>query len=107
MEEERHTSPDGKLTLVVERLASEDDFAIGFEGFDWHTHPDLLAGFYRQPHLEAVRRFIDEIVSDRLSVVIARRHGIIADIFVSFDPSSEEDDLPEDVTIELRTWSGR
>ncbi len=68
MNEERHTSPDGKLTLFVGRLA-EDDFIIGFEGFSWHTHPDLLGGSAR------AQDFIEKILSNELVVAVARREG--------------------------------
>lgn len=101
MEEERHTSPDGTLTLIAERLPDEDDVIISFGDFPWHTHPDLLGG------AAGARALVDDVLSDRLSVAIERRDGEITDIFVSFDPSSEGENLPQGVTVELRTWSGR
>ncbi len=99
MEEERHTSPAGTITLVVDRLPNEDDFRIGFDDFPWHTHPGLLGG------AEATRTFIDDVLSDRLSVMVERTNGEISDVFVSFDPASEGDDLSQGVTVEVRRWS--
>jgi hypothetical protein len=41
MPDEEHRSPDGSLTLVVSR--EDGDVTIGFLGYPWHTHGDLLA----------------------------------------------------------------
>lgn len=106
MIDERHTSPDGEFTLVVERVEGTDDFAIGFEGFEWHTHADLLGSFYRQPESVAVRTFVDAVLSDQLYVVVDRHDGLVSDVSVTFDPASEGDDLPPGFAVELRTWSG-
>ena len=38
---ERHTSPDGLLELIVDR-ADDGDWTVGFDGFAWHTHGDIL-----------------------------------------------------------------
>ena len=37
---ERHVSPDGVLTFVVARL-DDGVILLGFEGGEWHTHPNL------------------------------------------------------------------
>jgi hypothetical protein len=42
MAQEEVVSPDGALRLVVSR--DDSDVTIGFAGFPWHTHGDLLAG---------------------------------------------------------------
>src|SRR5436190_18117200 len=41
MKHEEHRTPDGALTLVVSH--EDDDITIGFDGFQWHTHGDVLA----------------------------------------------------------------
>jgi hypothetical protein len=41
---ERHSSPDGSLVLVVDY--TDGDLAVAFEGFEWHTHGDLLVDSY-------------------------------------------------------------
>ena len=38
----RHVSPDGTLILLAV-WDEEGEVTIGFEGFPWHTHGDILA----------------------------------------------------------------
>ncbi len=45
MKHEEHRTPDGALTLVVSH--EDDDITIGFDGFQWHTHGDVLAATYQ------------------------------------------------------------
>ena len=42
---ERQISPDSQLQLIVDR-ADDGDWGVGFDGFAWHTHGDLLASHY-------------------------------------------------------------
>jgi hypothetical protein len=44
---EKYESPDGLLRLLVDREG--DDVMVGFEGFPWHTHADLLTPAYALP----------------------------------------------------------
>jgi hypothetical protein len=37
---ERHTSPDRLIELVV--IVPDGDWTIGFVGYPWHTHGDIL-----------------------------------------------------------------
>ncbi len=41
---EEYLSPDGCLRLVV--IRETGDITLGFEGFPWHTHGDVLAAQY-------------------------------------------------------------
>jgi hypothetical protein len=39
---EEHRSPDGLLRFIVTR-DEQGDISLGFDGFVWHTHADVLA----------------------------------------------------------------
>jgi len=39
---EEHVSPDRLLRLLVVR--EDGDITIGFAGYPWHTHGDVVAG---------------------------------------------------------------
>ena len=51
---EEHRSPDGILTLKVKR-EDDGDVCVGFDGYSWHTHGDILASLSGLRQDEAVR----------------------------------------------------
>lgn len=51
MNTQHHTSPDGRLQLVVVRDGT-DIIIIGFEGTPSHTHGNLLVGEYAAAGIE-------------------------------------------------------
>jgi hypothetical protein len=70
MAHQEYSSPDGILTLVV---SDEDgNSAIGFKGFRWHTHGDVLAATY--PVVDGTRLMPNVLrnVLSRTSSVIVR-----------------------------------
>lgn len=58
---QRHESPDELLCLLVGD--SDGNTCIGFDGFIWHTHGDILAALFGLPEEEAVASFVAEILS--------------------------------------------
>ena len=104
---ERHASPDGLLHLIVDR-ADDGDWSVGFEGFAWHTHGDILTYEYGGSPDTAVRSFVDDIISSRRVIVISRIDGRIRLAWVTDDPSNDEMKyaFPNE-TIEKRLWNGR
>jgi hypothetical protein len=104
---ERHSSPDGLLQLVVDR-AVDGDWSVGFDGFAWHTHGDLLTLKYGGSPESAVRAFVDDVLESRRVIVISRVDGVIRAAWVADDPLSDEMKYAEpDETIEKRVWSGQ
>ncbi len=92
-------SPDGALTLLVQRTAEPDGTALISLGFDesgWHMHPsetDALA-------------VVEAILADRMVIVTTRRthrmeHSLMPSIELEVDLYD-----PQDV-MEFRLWSGR
>ena len=104
---ERHVSPDGLLTLVVAR-EDDGDLFVGLEGFEWHTHGDLLVFDYGGTPESAVRSFVDEVVSsERWPIVTVHVEGKIRDAWISSPPLDENDWHAEaGETVFIRKWDG-
>ena len=82
---EEHRSTDLFLRLIV--MQDDDgDTAIGFDGYPWHTHGDILASLSGLPEKEAIQQYIARIISDDEIIVVARLNGKIRDIWVTDDP---------------------
>lgn len=93
-------SPDGLLELVVE--TKEGDVIVGFRGFPWHTHADILSKLYELDEEAAVDRFVTELTSGAASICILRKRGEIVDAWVTADPSREK--AAEGEALEIRNW---
>src|SRR5438874_1787727 len=77
---ERHTSPDGSLILLVDSTAG--DWGVGFDGYAWHTHGDVLNAWGYDGTPEArTRAFVDDIMQSRRVIVVVRVDGKVSDIF--------------------------
>ncbi|MGI8436873.1 MAG: hypothetical protein ACR2NX_08205 [Chthoniobacterales bacterium] len=104
---ERYATPDAGLTLLVQR--DDDDITIGFEGFPWHTHADIIADLRRQKDPEsALQVYLDDLFHDRLPIVLVKKAGVLTEPFIPDFPSEPIDtshSQPEE-TYEVRFWSG-
>jgi hypothetical protein len=100
-----HVSPDGILRFVIMR--DDDNVSLGFDGYVWHTHSDLLAVSYGVSEQTAVARFVEDLLNDRVIIVVSRVAGSIRDVWVTDDPASELLYKTEEEDIEFRFWSGR
>jgi hypothetical protein len=52
----KYVSSDNQLKFVVDR--DEQDVRLGFEGFSWHTHANVLASEFGTSEELAVNRFV-------------------------------------------------
>jgi hypothetical protein len=102
---EEHASPDGILRLVVTR-DHRGDTSIGFAGYAWHTHADILAALSGISESEAVRQFVDRIRGDVEIIVVQRIDGEVKDIWPTEDIASEFKHKPAEESLEFRRWSG-
>jgi hypothetical protein len=109
MATERYRTADGLLELVVVR--EDGDVSIGFEGYSWHTHADVLQGEYTligenttTPE-DAVERFLSDLRSDVARIIVYRKAGRISDVCVSLGEPDEDKYLDADETREVRYWS--
>ena len=70
-----YVSPDNQLRFVVDH--DEQDVSLGFEGFPWHTHANVLASEFGTSEELAVNRFVRDLLSDRSILVVSRVGGTI------------------------------
>src|SRR5918994_4820891 len=82
-----YVSPDNQLRFVVEQ--DEQDVRLGFEGFPWHTHADVLASEFGTSEELAINRFVRDLLSDRSILVVSRIGGTISDVLITTDPQSD------------------
>jgi hypothetical protein len=107
---DEHHTPDGRFTLLVKY--EDDDISIGFAGFEWHTHGDLLAGSYPFGEVSgltpetATRRFVEDIVSNRAVIAVIKAEGSIRDVWITDDIEKELRHKRPDEEIEFRYWDG-
>ena len=102
---EEHFSPDRLMRLIVVR-DDAGDVSIGFDGFGWHTHGDLLAALAGVPEKEAIRQFVDQIVGDHQIIVVSRVNGEVRDIWPTDNAKQELTYKRQEESLEFRRWSG-
>ncbi len=95
-----HVSPDGELRLKVQNV--DGDIVIGFHGYAWHTHGDILSGVYGANTCWAVRQYVDDILMGRKSICVLRKDGLVVDVWITDEPDAETADSGE--TIQIRKW---
>ena len=106
---ERYTSPDGLLQLVL--VESAGDCTVGFRGGSWRADGDALVGEYELlgvsglTALEAVRRFVDEVLNDQIQMVIATTPGGAPDLWPTWDPQRTIERAQPNEQLQLRTWN--
>ena len=85
------------------------DVSLGFDGFAWHTHADVLAAAtgVSKSKEQAVRQFIDDLLNDGMIIVVSRVDGTVKDAWVTDDPGKEMKYVQPQETLEFRYWSGR
>jgi hypothetical protein len=103
---ECHSSPDGALTLEVVR-SPDGTTAIGFAGFSWHTHPDLLAAVDGTSEGVALRTFVDQVLADDVVIAVLEDDGRIREAWPTDDPESELQHVQPGKTLRFRLWSGQ
>ena len=106
IEPEEHASADGLLTLAVESL-KDGDVAIGFRGYPWHTHADILASISAMNETDAVRQFIDDVLNDRSLIAVQIIDNAIRDVWITDDPANECKYKQSNEELQFRYWSGR
>lgn len=98
----KHVSSDGRLTLAV--YEEGGDVTLGFEGYPWHTHGDILAVGGDDP-VDAALAFTQALISDRLLIAISRLRSERL-VEITFDPSTDIKNARPGEDIEFRLWNG-
>lgn len=105
---EEHSSPDGKFRLLVRR--EPGDSTVGFDGYSWHTHGDVIAGeLWLAAEAEhtpeaATRRFVRDILAGVIPIVVLWRGDQIVDVWATYLPETRAPDADE--RLEFRLWDG-
>ena len=102
---EEHRTPDGSFRFIVDR-DGDGDVALGFDGFSWHTHGDILAALSGLPLEAAVRQFVDALLSGHSVIAVSRIGGEVRDVWVADPPYEADQYTPPEETIEFRRWDG-
>jgi hypothetical protein len=100
-----HVSSDGKLRFQIVRN-DNGETRLGFDGFPWHTHADLLAGHYGPSPDTAIDRFVDDLLNGRSIIALFRYDGSLHDVSVTSDPERDRRYLATNETVEFRHWDG-
>jgi hypothetical protein len=108
---EEHVSPDGRLRLRVV-TGADGDVTLGFDGFPWHTHADILAATAGLPEAEAVRRFVADLTGGAAVIVLWSVGGELRDVWVSDNPAADAGYASTTYaepgeSVALRYWDGR
>ena len=100
---ERHQSLDGLLRFVVVRH-EDGDISLGFDGFPWHTHADIITS-EEESEERGIRRFVDNLLFGRSIIAVARIGERIRDVWIA---ENAVPDLykPANEVIEFRRWDG-
>ena len=85
---EEHTSPDGAFTFAVEDLGG-GDVTIGFRGFPWHTHADILGSMAGHSEVEAVRAYVDSVLGDEAVIAVLTVDDVVSDVWITDDLESD------------------
>jgi len=105
-----YISPDGVLKLVFVR--DDDDSTVGFDGYPWHTHGDVIAGELQLlgdpavPAQTAAANFVRDILEGRVPISVVRVNGRITDVSARYLPEKEDPYRPANETLEVRNWDG-
>jgi hypothetical protein len=99
-----YVSPDGALRFIVR--SPDGDVTMGFDGFSWHTHGDILAALSGQSAEKATERFIADLISSRLTIAISKVDGVIQDVWITDNPAGEFLYCSPEEVIDFRLWDG-
>ena len=101
----RYFSPDGLLTFVVVADGT-GDVTLGFAGYPWHTHADILAALSGTAPEAAGEQFVAALLGNKAAIAVATVAGRVEDVWVSDDPPVANPHKPFDEMIKFRFWDG-
>jgi hypothetical protein len=99
-----YVSPDGELRFIV-RL-KDGDVTMGFDGYPWHTHGDILAAPAGSSAEARAEQFVDALLSNRSIIAVLKEQNAIKDIWITDDPAQDKQHLGEGELVEFRVWGG-
>jgi hypothetical protein len=97
-----YQSPDGLLKFIVVREGG--DISLGFAGYPWHIHGNILASLSDLPTEEAISRYVDALLSNRTVIAIAAVDGVTVDVWITDNPPLTDRHKPQEEMITFRLW---
>ncbi|MEM7226910.1 MAG: hypothetical protein AAF495_28325 [Pseudomonadota bacterium] len=101
---ETYVSPDNALKLVVVE-DSGGNMTVGFEGGNWHTHPDLIRDWLPVGNRDAVQFLVEAIIGDQLPILFKASSGSSSNAWIS-DNLWQTLRCSDDGEWSFRFWSG-
>jgi hypothetical protein len=98
----RHTTPDGKFTLVFDPA----EHLIGFDEYSWQLDHDNMVKYFK---VSTEAQLLEALAANRLALIISRFEESgdeIQDVWLSHDPAGEKDCADEGEILECRYWNG-
>jgi hypothetical protein len=84
-----------------------EDVTLGFEGFPWHMHANVLTSVFDFSEERTVNQFVSDLLSDQCIILVSRIGGTIRDVWITADPQSDLRHKSNDEVLEFRYWSAR
>jgi hypothetical protein len=88
-------------------LRKDGDVTLGFQGFAWHTHADILGSTSHPGPGDVVEGWIADLLAGHLVVAVSRVGGTVRDVWVTDDLAQDLRWRDDDEEIEFRLWDGR
>jgi hypothetical protein len=99
-----HLSPDKELRFLVRSPGG--DITMGFDGYPWHTHGEVLLKLPAESSEAAAEHFVNDLVSGKLIIAISQVADKITDIWITDSPSDDLRHAAADELITFRLWDG-
>jgi hypothetical protein len=99
-----YVSPDGALRFLVR--SPDGDITLGFDGSPAHTHGDVLAALSSESPEDAAKRYVSDLISNKLIIAVSKVSGIVRDIWITDDPADDLRYCQPEESIEFRLWDG-
>ena len=80
---------------------------IGFRGYPWHTHADILASLTGFSAEDAVRAYMDDLLNDRAIIAVQSFDDVVKDVWITEDPAADLRYQEPDTAPRFRYGSGR
>jgi hypothetical protein len=99
-----YISPDGLLRFIVR--SPDGDVTMGFDGYPWHTHGDMLPGNVSTSIESRTKSFVDALLDNRAIIAVLKDRNVIKDIWITDDLARAVRYPIEGESIEFRLWGG-
>ncbi|HXS06719.1 MAG TPA: hypothetical protein VN723_08025 [Rhizomicrobium sp.] len=104
MIDSEYISPDGILRFIVR--SRDGDITMGFDGYPWHTHADILVGGVGSSTEVRAKEFVDALLNNHAVIAVLKSQHDIKDAWITDDPARDVRQIDGDEQVEFRFWDG-